>query len=230
MEEDLQLAGFSERTQKSYLGAVRGLTKHYKRPPDTLSEEDIRSFFLHLINERHSAKSTVTIYLCGIKFFFETTLKRKWIVFDLVRPATSKKLPLILSHEEVRTILRLVRKPIARMVLIIIYSCGLRLSEGVRLKIEDIDSSRMLIWVRKGKGGKDRSIPLPERTLELLRSYWKMLRPVGYLFPGSAGHINMANLQKTFKAALLQSGIKKNASIHSLRHYAEYRFMPSTIG
>jgi integrase/recombinase XerD len=218
MQEDLQLAGYSKKTQESYLGAVRGLAKYFKRSPDQLSEEEVRRFFLHLINERHAARSTVTIHLCGIKFFFETTLKREWNVFGLVRPAASKKLPPVLSREEVRTILVLVRKPIVRMALTVIYSCGLRLLEGVRLKIEDIDSSRQLIWVRNGKGGKDRSVPLPQRTLELLRSYWKMLRPVGYLFPGRAGHINTNTLQKTFRAALRQSSIKKNASIHTLRH------------
>ena len=219
MMEDLQLAGYSKSTQQSYLDAVRVLAKYYKRSPDQLSEEEIRRFFLYLVNERHCARSTVTIYLCGIKFFFETTLKREWTVFKLVRPAPSHKLPPVLSREEVRAILGLVRKPITRMVLTLIYCCGLRLSEGARLKVEDIDGGRKLIWIRRGKGGKDRSIPLPERTLELLRSYWKQFRPKGYLFPsGDAGHINPATLQTTFKAAVRQSGIKKNASVHTLRH------------
>jgi len=140
-------------------------------------------------------------------------------VFRLVRPAPSQKLPAVLSREEVRAVLELIRKPIARMVLTVIYSCGLRLSEGARLKVEDIDGGRKLIWVRMGKGGKDRSVPLPERTLELLRSYWKQFRPRGYLFPsGDAGHIDPASLQKSFKVAVRQSGIKKNASVHTLRH------------
>jgi integrase/recombinase XerD len=111
-------------------------------------------------------------------------------VFKLVRPAPSHKLPAVLSREEVRAILGLVRKPISRMVLTLVYSCGLRLSEGASLKVEDIDGGRKLIWVRMGKGGKDRSIPLPERTLELLRSYWKQFRPKGNLFPSGEGHIN----------------------------------------
>ena len=131
---------------------------------------------IYLVNERHCARSTVTIYLCGIKFF-GTTLKREWTVFKLVRPAPSHKLPPVLSREEVRAILGLVRKPITRMVLNLIYCCGLRLSEGARLKVEDIDGGRKLIWVRRGKGRKDRSIPLPERTLELLGSYWKQFLP-----------------------------------------------------
>ena len=126
-------------------------------------------------------------------------------------------------HERLRDkghdILKPAGKPITRMALTLIYSCGLRLSEGARLKVEDIDGGRKLIWVRRGKGGKDRSIPLPERTLELLRFYWKQFRPKGYLFPsGDAGHINPATLQTTFKAAVRQSGIKKNASVHTLRH------------
>ena len=219
MLEDLQLAGYTPKTQKSYIDAVRGLAKHYKRSPDLLSEEEVRNFFLHLINGRKAARSTVTIYLCGIKFFYETTLKHTWNVFGLVRPKHVKKLPVVLSGAEVRTIIGSIRKPVVRMALTLIYSCGLRVSEAARLRVEDIDSERRLLWVRNGKGGKDRSVPLSEPTLASLRDFWRTTRSKGWFFPGpDDGHINIVTIQKSFKAALLESGINKAASVHTLRH------------
>lgn len=138
MIEDLALAGYSPKTQRSFLDAVRKLAKHYMRSPDQLSEEEIRQFFLYLINRRKAAKSTVTIYLCGIKFFFEKTLGRLWPVFDLVRPRRSKKLPVVLSREEVRAVLKRIKHPIIRMALTAMYACGLRISEAARLTGENL--------------------------------------------------------------------------------------------
>jgi len=219
MLEDLQLAGFALKTQKSYVDAVQRLARYYKQSPDQLTEEEIRRFFLHLINERKSARSTVTIYLCGIKFFYETTLKRTWNIFGLVRPRHVKKLPVVLSVNEVRTIIGLIRKPVVQMALTLIYSCGLRVSEAARLRVEDIDGERCLLWVRGSKSGKDRSVPLSEPTLTLLRKFWRKTRTREWLFPGREGeHINIAVVQNAFKAALLESGINKKASVHSLRH------------
>ena len=219
MQEDLQLAGFALKSQKSYVDAVQRLSRYYKRSPDLLTEEEVRSFFLYLINERKSARSTVTIYLCGIKFFYETTLKRTWNIFDLVRPRRVKKLPVVLSSNEVRTIILSIRKPVVQMALTVIYSCGLRVSEAACLRVEDIDGERHLLWVRNSKGGKDRSVPLSEPTLKHLRNFWRKTRSKEWLFPGQDGeHINIATVQTAFKAALLKSGINKKASVHSLRH------------
>lgn len=219
MYEDLQLAGFALKTQKNYVDAVQRLARYYKRSPDLLTEEEVRRFFLYLINERKSARSTVTIYLCGIKFFYETTLKRTWNIFDLVRPRHVKKLPVVLSVNEVRILIGAIRKPVVQMALTIIYSCGLRVSEAARLRVEDIDGERRLLWVRDSKGGKDRSVPLAEPTLTQLRLFWRKTRTREWLFPGRDGeHINIAVVQKAFKAALLESGINKRASVHSLRH------------
>jgi len=117
MLEDLQLAGYAQKTQKSYIDAVQRLARYYNRSPDQLAEEEVRRFFLHLINERKSGRSTVTIYLCGIKFFYETTLKRTWNIFGLVRPRHVKKLPVVLSVNEVRTIIASIRKPVMQMAL-----------------------------------------------------------------------------------------------------------------
>ena len=219
MLEDLQLAGYAPKTQKSYIDSVQRLARYYNRSPDQLAEEEVRRFFLHLINERKSARSTVTIYLCGIKFFYETTLKRTWNIFGLVRPRHVKKLPVVLSVNEVRTIIASIRKPVMQMALTIIYSCGLRVSEAARLRIEDIDGERCLLWVRNSKSGKDRSVPLSEPTLTQLRKFWRQTRTKEWLFPGREGeHINIDTVQNAFKAALLESGINKKASVHSLRH------------
>ena len=225
MIQDMQLHGLAARTRQSYVDAVKGLARFYQRSPDRLSEDEIRSFFLHLINEKGAARSTVTIYLCGIKFFYETTLGRKLPILEIVRPAKRHKLPVVLSTEEVNNLLERVKNPVYRMCLTLIYACGLRLSEGLHLRVEDIDSDRMLVAVRNGKGGKDRYVPLPERTLEQLRAYWMLHRPKTWLFSTKTGQLplNPTTLQKTFKAVVRQSGIGKNASVHTLRHsYATY--------
>ena len=219
MTEDLQLAGYSHRTIKSYTDTVRVLAKYYHRSPDLLSDEEIRLFFVHLISERKLSGSSITVYLCGIKFFFETTLKKKLNILDIVRPRRSKRLPVVLSREEVGAILKRVKRPIYKMALTIIYACGLRISEGVRLQTSDIDSQRHLLRVRFGKGGKDRYVPLHERPLELLRTYYRNNgKGSAFLFPQGECHITADILQKTFKLALLESKVNKPATVHTLRH------------
>lgn len=218
MKEDLQLAGYSLRTIDSYIKTVSVLARHYNRSPDLLTEEELRQFFIHLINDRKSSGSSVTVYLCGIKFFYETTLKRKWKIFDIVRPARSKRLPVVLSPDEVRTILKQIKNPIYRMALTIIYACGLRISEGVCLTAVDVDGNRSLLKVH-GKGSKDRYVPLPDCPLELLRAYYKVYGTgSGFLFPHKDGHIAKDTLQRAFKEAIRQCSINKPATPHTLRH------------
>jgi site-specific recombinase XerD len=228
MIECLQLRGFSERTQEAYTRAVRQLAEHYHKSPDLITEEELRQYFLHIINVKHYSRNTTTIALCGIRFFFEQTLNRKWTIFNLVRPAPEHKLPVILSLEEVREILNHVRLPRYRVCLSTIYACGLRLQEGIRLAVPNIDSARMMIHVRHGKGNKDRYVPLPRRTLELLRDYWSTHRNPVLIFPAEGrDHIDLSkatapmsksSVQDAFHAALKQSGINKRASVHTLRH------------
>jgi len=226
MTEDMQLAGYSSKTQQAYVGAVRQLFAHFKCNPSQLTEEQLREYFLYLANERKVSRPTATIALCGVKFFFERTLKRDWTALELIRPRPEKKLPVVLSREEVRRILQQVHTPVYRACLKTIYSCGLRLLEGAHLQVPDIDSGRMLLHIH-GKGGTDRYVPLPDRTLELLREYWKMHRSRPWLFPattrglkpGAPIHpLTDSSLQKAFKRALKSSGISKRAHIHSLRH------------
>jgi site-specific recombinase XerD len=221
MLEDMQLRGLAKNTQQSYMDSVRILAKYYNRRPDHLSEEEIRNFFLHLIKEKQVCESTVGIYLHGIKFFFEKTLKRQWPVLNLIRAQKRKRLPVVLSTEEVRKLLSLVKIPRNRVCLSTIYSCGLRISEAINLNVGDIDSDRMVIEVRNSKGGRDRYVPLPRRTLDLLRKYWIKSRSKSWLFPSSVyptKHISVSAMQRCFKNVLEESSIKKHATVHSLRH------------
>jgi site-specific recombinase XerD len=170
----------------------------------------------------------MTLSICGIKRFYEQTLKRDWTTLHIVRPAKEKRLPVILTVEEVRRILGAIRLLRYRACLTTMYACGLRLKEGTHLQVADIDSARMLVHVRLGKGGKDRYVPLPKSTLELLRQYWKTHRNPVWLFPATGrGGIHehdatkptpLTNVQAAFRAALKETGISKKASVHTLRH------------
>ncbi len=228
MIECLQLRGLAERTQEAYTRAVRQLAAHYHKSPDQISEAELRQYFLYLKNVKHYSRPTMTIAICGIRFFYEQTLNRNWAIFGIVRPAPEKKLPVILSLAEVRQILGRVRLPRYKVCLTTIYSCGLRLQEGTHLQVADIDSARMMIHVRHGKGAKDRYVPLPQRTLQLLRQYWVTHRNPVLLFPAEGrDHIDLAqatepmsksSVQDAFHAALKESGNNKRASVHTLRH------------
>ena len=228
MIECLQLRGLSERTQESYVRAVRQLAEHYHKSPDQITEAELRQYFLFIKNVKHYSRNTLTVAICGIRFCYQQTLNRNWTIFDIVRPAPEKKLPVILSLAEVRQILALIRLMRYKVCLTTIYACGLRLQEGTHLQVADIDSARMMIHVRHGKGAKDRYVPLPQRTLELLRQYWRTHRNPVLLFPAEGrDHIDLAqatepmsksSVQQAFRAALKQSGNNKRASVHTLRH------------
>jgi site-specific recombinase XerD len=229
MIEDMQLRGLAERTQEVYVFAIRQLAEHYSKSPDQITEEELRQYFLYLKNEKQVSRSTSTIALCAIKFLFEHTLNREWPTLSLVRPPKEKKLPIILSVDEVHQILGSLRKPHYRVCLSTIYACGLRLKEGVHLQVNQIDSARMLLHVRSGKGAKDRYVPLPQRTLDLLRQHWVTHRNPIWLFParGPRGSGTLATakepmalrgVQRALKAALKDSGLHKHVTVHSLRH------------
>jgi integrase/recombinase XerD len=228
MIECLQLRGLAERTQEAYTRAVRQLAAHYHKSPDQISEAELRQYFLYLKNVKHYSRNTMTVAICGIRFFYEQTLQRNWAIFGIVRPAPEKKLPVILSLAEVRQILGRVRLPRYQVCLTTIYSCGLRLQEGTHLQVADIDSARLMIHVRHGKGAKDRYVPLPPRTLQLLRQYWTTHRNPVLLFPAEGrDHIDLgqatepmskSSVQDAFHAALKESRLNKRASVHTLRH------------
>ena len=221
MLEDMQLRGLAPKTQTAYLRAVQQLAQHYNKPPDQISQDELRDYFLYLKNEKKASRSACSVALCGIKFFFEHTLQRTWVIFDLVRPPKEHKLPVVLSQDEVRHILNLVRKHSYRVCLSTIYACGLRLREGSRLQVGDIDSERMSLHVRNSKGNKDRYVPLPDTTLTLLRTFWTTHRHPVWLFPGQKRTnkpIHPTGIQRTFKLALQSSTVNKAATVHTLRH------------
>ena len=222
MIEDMQLHGYAARTQEAYLLAVSQLARYYRKSPDRIDEEELRGYFLYLINAKHASRSTCTLALCGIKFFFENTLGREWKTFELVRPPREKKLPAVLSVDEVRHILACVRCPRYKVCLITIYACGLRLLEGVHLQVQDIDGARGLVHIRHGKGSKDRYVPLPSPVLDLLRLHWRTHRDPLWLFPSprlpGKGPMNESGVQRAFRAALHESGVSKAATVHTLRH------------
>jgi len=222
MIEDMQLRGLSERTQASYVRVVRQLASYCHKSPDQISEEELRQYFVYLKQDKQCARSTCTVALCGIKFFYEQTLKREWSMLDFIRPSRESKLPVVLSREEVQRLLVCVRRSHYRVCLSTIYSCGLRLLEGVQLQVAEIDSDRMLLHIRRAKGGQDRYVPLPQRTLDLLREYWQCHRHPVWLFPGvkagATGSMDESGVGRAFRAALAESGIVKPATVHTLRH------------
>ena len=221
MLEDMQLHGYTGGTQDVYAHAVQALAEYYHRSPDQLTEEQVRQFFLHLIRDKHLTEGTLKVYRGGIQFFYAQTLRRPIPVFELVVPRRRRKLPVVLNVDEVRRVLSIIRRPAPRMCLTLIYSCGLRLSEGTHLQIRDIDSGRMAVHVRNGKGGKDRYAPLPARTLELLRAYWLIDRPRVWLFFDGYNRdqpMHRSRPYKVFKKALRASAILKPAHVHTLRH------------
>ena len=177
MIEDMRLRGLTEGTRQVYLQAVKHLAAHYGRSPDLLTEDEVRDFLLYLTETRKLAKSTVRIHLFAIKFPYRMTLQRNWPVLSLARVKKPNRLPVVVSREEARHLLSLIRSPQARMSRVMMYSCGLRISEAIRLKPIDIDSQRMVVCVRHAKGDQDRTVPLPRRTLDLLRGYWVEHRP-----------------------------------------------------
>lgn len=201
---------------------MRQLAAYFNKPPDQITDEELRQYFLYLKNVKKASRSTITLALCGIKFFYERTLQRQWATLALLRPPQEKKLPVVLSVEEVRQILARVRRWRYRVCLSTIYACGLRLQEGLHLQISHIDGARQMVHVCHGKGGKDRYVPLPQPVLEILRQYWGTHRDPVWLFPSThqtvRGPMDASGLQRAFKAALRESGIRKPATVHTLRH------------
>ena len=231
MMEDMQLRGLSERTQDSYVRAVRQFLEYCHKPAEQVGQEEFRQYFLYLKNIRHVSRSTCTLALCrpqvlfpkDIGTMYEHTLEKNWHTFELVRPPHENKLPVVLSVQEVQRILSCVERQRYQVCLTLIYSCGLRLLEGVRLQIKDIDGERKMLHVRLGKGGKDRYVPLPDATLKMLRQYWQTHHNRVWMFPviqsdQSTGPMCESGVQRAFQAALRKSGVNKQASVHTLCH------------
>ena len=225
MIEDLKLRGYSDRTVQAYTNAVAYLARFYNQPPDQLTEEQVRHYLVHLATVKKVARSTHTIALCGIKFFYQQTLGRPWTILNVARPKKEKKLPVVLSRDEVWKILDCVHSPAYRTCLITLYSCGLRLMEGAELQVPHVDGARKMLQL-PGKGGRDRCVPLPDATLERLRQHWSTHRHPLWLFPAprqprtatELRPLSPDSVQKALQRALKRSGVHKRAHVHTLRH------------
>jgi len=219
MIEEMKLRNFSAATQKSYLYTVTRLAKYYRRPPDQLDREEIRSFLVHLTTERKLSPNTMTGFICGLRFFYNETLG--WDETKLFIPPRKKSssLPEVFSPSEVVRLIDAARGLKQRVLLMTAYSAGLRVGELVKLKIIDIDAARMTIRVKQGKGGKDRYAILSHNLLTELRTYWKRYRPSIWLFPNRAknGPLSRNEAWHIFNQAKRRAGIKKGRGIHTLR-------------
>jgi integrase/recombinase XerD len=228
MRQELQLAGLSERTQEAYLRAVRQLASHFGKPPDQVSEPELRQYLLFLKNQKQFSPASLKIAFYGIRFFFRTTAPRDWPTLQQLRIPKQKTLPDVLSVDEVRRLIDAVRTPHNRTYFWTLYSLGLRMTEGLHLRPADIDGTRKLVHIHCGKGARDRYVPLPPRTLQMLRDYWRMHRHPLWIFPALGQDRKQAptatapmprrSVQAALRRVVRQIGLSKRVSLHTLRH------------
>ena len=220
MRDDLRLRNYSGGTIAKYLQYAWAFVAHFMRPPEKITRDEIRSYLLCLLDERKLAPATYRGRRAAIKFLYEVTLGLPRQVERILAPKVARKLPDILSRREVLSLLGAVECFKCRVVAAAMYAAGLRISEACRLRVEDIDSARMVIHVRGGKGRKDRFVMLSPVLLGLLRAYWRMARPRGWLFPGRGGdeHIAPDTVRNALAQAVARAGITKKVTPHVLRH------------
>ena len=221
MLEDLQIRNYSPTTIRLYLHSVAEFAKHFHKPPDQLGPEHIRQYQLFLIKEKQACQSTCVQLVCALRFLYTHTLHRKIEIERIPFPRRERTLPLILSREEVKALLEAPPKLRDRAVLAALYGSGLRISEATQLKPPDIDARRNVLWVRQGKGRKDRQTLLPPKLLELLRAYWRIERPGEWLFPSRSNRARPIAPKVIFlacRSAARRAGILKPVHPHSLRH------------
>jgi site-specific recombinase XerD len=220
--DDMQVRNYSPRTVEAYVAAVAKVAKHFQRAPDQLTGEDVRAFQVHLLSAKTSWSQFNQI-VCGLRFYYGTTLGRPEVVQMLPYGKRPKRLPVVLDVEEVAQLLATARPGRERILLTTAYACGLRISELLNLQVTDIDSARMVVNVRQGKGAKDRQVPLSARLLTELRQWWCRHRTKPWLFPGmtkdsSSRPMNATSVQRTVKQIVTRAKLKKSASMHTLRH------------
>lgn len=229
MTEDMQLRNLGSETQRAYLHYISGLARFYQISPEQLSLEEIREYQLHLVNDRRLSPESVNTFVSAAKFLYNVTLETPWPEGALPRCRVPHKLPVVLSPAEVQEFFHHVCTIRYRAALMTAYGAGLRVSEVTTLKVGDIDSKRMLIRVRQGKGKKDRYAMLSPRLLEVLRAWWRSRHPAGqrhpaspddWLFPGwrKGHHMNTDSLQTVCREAARAAGLAKRVTVHSLRH------------
>ncbi len=220
MINDMKLRRFAQKTQAAYVSAVAGLAKYYNQSPDLLDKEKIQAYLLHLMDERRLSWSTCNVVVCGIRFFYLQTLGMDSMRLGIPPMRAQKKLPEILSFQEIQRLLKCATSLRNRVLLMTTYGAGLRVSEVVNLKLSDIDSCRMMIRVRQGKGNKDRYTMLSNRLLTELRAYYKEHKPPLWLFYGRQrdAQMSIGTAQKIYYSSKERAGITKEGGIHTLRH------------
>jgi integrase/recombinase XerD len=219
MIDDMSLRNMAALTQAAYIRAVKNFSKHFGKSPDKLTFEDVRQYQLSLVG-RGLGPQAVNQIMCALRFFYKTTMGIKDAHEHIALARRSDPLPEILSRDEVGRFLQAAHSGKYRIAFATIYAVGLRVSELISLTVKDIDSGRMVIHVRQGKGRKDRYVMLSEQLLDLLRSYWKIDRPAHWLFPGAdpQRHITARQLERVCRQTAEVAGLSKNVTVHTLRH------------
>ena len=218
--QDLQLRNYASKTQQVYEECVSLFARHFGKSPELLGPEQIRTYQLYLAHEKKASWSRFNQTVCALRFLYRHTLHKDWIIQHIPFPRKESRLPQVLSLEEVSRFLQAIPQLKYRMLLTTIYATGLRASEALHLEVADIDSPRMSIRVRQGKGHKDRYALLSPKLLVLLREYWKAVRPTRWLFPSSAPDrpVSLDSLQEAVRRARRASGLAKRVTAHTLRH------------
>jgi integrase/recombinase XerD len=220
MIEDLRLRNFSDQTIRSYIGAVAEFARYFHKSPDQLGSEHVRQYQLHLLNEKKLAWSSIRLRLSALKFLYTRVLKQPWFDQEVAKPKERRKLPTVLSREEVRTLLDAIVNLKHRALLATMYATGLRCAEVQQLKVTDIDSQRMVVHVREGKGKYPRQVMLSPKLLELLRIYWRWCKPKDWLFPGKkpGRPMRQSGIGQICQQLRKTAGITQAFSPHVLRH------------
>lgn len=220
MLEDLRMRNLSPNTQVAYIRAVAHLARHYGKSPERITREEVRAYLVRLIEQRRASPSLYNQVRCALRFFYEVTLGRKWVLDRVVCQKQAKKLPVVLSRAEVARFFGAIRRLKYRALLMTLYAAGLRVSEVVALRAQDIDSQRMVIRVCQGKGMKDRYVMLSARLLEVLREYWKAYRPSAWLFFGKDRQrpLDRGTVNHACAVIARRAGLSKRISPHTLRH------------
>jgi integrase/recombinase XerD len=220
MIEDMKLHSYAPRTIKIYVACVANFAKHFGKSPQRLGAADVRAYLLFLIQEKHTSASYFGQAISALRFLYRTTLGKKWVLDGVVSPKKSRKLPVVLSPDEVAQFFEAVDSLKHRAILMTAYAAGLRVSEVVALRVDDIDSRRMVIRLRQAKGQKDRYTMLSPRLVVILREYWKADRPSELLFPGKVPDrsITARTVEKACRRARETAGLGKHVTVHTLRH------------
>jgi site-specific recombinase XerD len=220
MLQVMQQKNYSPRTIKSYLSCLTQLSRHYGKSPELLSVQQINDFLHHSVTDKGLSNSLINQTIGALRVLFVNVLKREWQMLDFPRPRPEIHLPSVLSKEEIARLIQVTRNLKHRTIIMLAYSAGLRLNEVLSLKPADIDSQRMQIIIRQGKGHKDRTVILSMQILHQLRAYWKAYKPLVYLFEGErpSQPYSQRSVQYLLKRSVRLAGITKSVSFHTLRH------------